>query len=137
MLEGRDGLTTDIIKIIKEKHNSITTGYINKSQIENYYGIMDLFILPSYREGFPTSVLEASSMKLPVITTKVTGCIDSILDGKTGLFTTHNSNDIANNIEKFILNNNLQQECGKNGREFVVNKFAQNLVWREIEKLYI
>ena len=137
MLEVRDGLPTDIIKIIKENHNIITTGYINNSQIENYYGIMDLFILPSYREGFPTSVLEASSMKLPVITTKVTGCIDSILDGKTGLFTTHNSNDIANNIEKFILNNNLQQECGKNGREFVVNKFAQNLVWREIEKLYI
>ena len=85
--EERDALPAEITVLINNDDNIIKTGFIY-SDIEYYYSLMNVFILPSYREGFPTSVLEASAMKLPVLTTRVSGCIDSIIDGETGFFDT-------------------------------------------------
>lgn len=97
---------------------------------------MDVFVLPSYREGFPTSVLEASAMELPIITTKATGCIDSIIENKTGIFISHNAVDISSAIEFFYKNEKKRLDFGKSGRSFVENNFRQELIWNEIEKLY-
>jgi glycosyltransferase involved in cell wall biosynthesis len=49
------------------------------------YRAMDVYCLPSYREGFPISPLEAMASQLPVITTDATGCIDAVRPGITGL----------------------------------------------------
>lgn len=76
MFEERDTLPDEIVEVIKENTNIINTGYVENATIEFYYALMDIFVLPSYREGFPTSVLEALAMELPVITTRVTGCVD-------------------------------------------------------------
>jgi glycosyltransferase involved in cell wall biosynthesis len=97
---------------------------------------MNIFILPSYREGFPTVVLEASSMELPIITTKATGCIDSILEGKTGLFCNINSISIARSIEYYINNENICKSHGINGRKFVIENFNQEKIWHKLEQLY-
>jgi glycosyltransferase involved in cell wall biosynthesis len=136
MLEERDALPREIVNSIKANPNIITTGYVLNSEIEKYYAMMDVFVLPSYREGFPTSVLEASSMSIPVVTTKVTGCIDSILDGKTGLFAEHTPESLANQIGYFCTDENRRKEYGANGRKFVVENFRQEIIWAEIEKLY-
>ena len=97
---------------------------------------MKIFTLPSYREGFPTSVLEASSMEIPVITTRVTGCIDSIIENETGLFVSHSPIDLANAIESFIIDESKIKTFGKNGRQYIARNFEQHLIWKEIEKLY-
>jgi glycosyltransferase involved in cell wall biosynthesis len=135
MLEERDALPPETVTSIKENPGIITTGYVLNSEIEKYYALMDVFVLPSYREGFPTSVLEASSMGIPVVTTKVTGCIDSIIDGETGLFAEHNSKSLASQIS-FFYNKELRKEYGINGRRFVEEQFRQEFIWDEIEKLY-
>ena len=57
------------------------------SQIELYYLVMDIFVLPTHREGFPNTVLEAQAAGLPVVTTVATGAVDAIEDGVTGLLT--------------------------------------------------
>jgi len=137
MLEERDSLPINIIDSIVSHPNIIYTGYVSNAEIEYYYSLMNVFVLPSYREGFPTSVLEASSMQLPVITTKVTGCIDSIIENKTGIFTGHDASDLAKNIEVFKDNDKKAAVFGKNGRNFVDQHFNQNTLWDEIEKLYI
>lgn len=136
MLEERDSLPKDIISKIQDNTSIICTGYVDNSSIENYYALMDLFILPSYREGFPTSILEASSMKLPVVTTKVTGCIDAISHGKTGYFVNHDKYEIASVIQKYICDDELREKHGMAGRVFVEEDFDQCIIWREIEKLY-
>lgn len=136
MLEERDALPSRYIQEIQYNPSIICTGYINNQTIQNYYGLMNLFALLSYREGFPTSVLEASSMELPVITTKATGCIDSIINDQTGVFVDHNKNSILNAIKNYIGNKQLCSSHGKNGRKFVENNFEQSIIWKEIEKLY-
>lgn len=136
MFEERDTLPDEIVEVIKENANIINTGYVENATIEYYYALMDVFVLPSYREGFPTSVLEASAMELPVITTKVTGCVDSIIERETGMFVEHDSCFLATAIDTLYCDEKLRYNYGKMGRKFVVNNFEQHVIWEEIEKLY-
>lgn len=137
MLEERDALPKEVVDAIKGNPKIVNTGYVENVKMEYYYAMMNLFVLPSYREGFPTSVLEASAMELPVITTKVTGCIDSIIEEETGTYVEHDSDNLAIAIENFYHDEILCHEYGKNGRKFVVDNFEQHIIWKEIEKLYL
>lgn len=132
MFEERDSLPDSIKQKIINNPNIIYTGFINGG-MEYYYSLMDLYVLPSYREGFPTGVLEAQAMGKPIITTNATGCCDSIIDGKTGLFTSRDPNDLKDKIEKILIGKSID---GSEGRKWVVENFDSRLVWREIEKLY-
>lgn len=136
MLEIRDALPEDVVKTIKEDDGIISTGYVGYDTIEQYYALMDVYVLPSYREGFPTSVLEASSMEIPVITTRATGCCDSIIDGETGLFVGHDDKELEQALRKLYTNASMRERMGKAGRKFVEDNFKQEIVWKEIEKLY-
>lgn len=136
MLEVRDALPLEIVDRINNSQCIVCTGCVDNNNIQLYYALMDVFVLPSYREGFPTSVLEASSMGLPVVTTKATGCVDSIISQETGLFVEHNKLDIINAIEFYMNNSILRKEHGDGGRKFVESNFEQHIVWSEIEKLY-
>lgn len=136
MLEKRDALPADIVSEIKNECGIIETGYVGYSEIEYYYALMHVFVLISYREGFPTSVLEASSMGLPVMTTKATGCIDSIVEGETGFFVDHDYKKILSGLDYFYNHEEERNKMGSKGREFVVNHFDQHLIWTEIQKIY-
>ena len=137
MLETRDALPQNIVENIETNPAIVSTGYVENSMIEYYYGLMDIFVLPSYREGFPTSVLEDSSMELPIVTTKATGCIDSIVEKETGLFVGHNAGELAETIWLLRQDGDIRNKYGKAGREFVKNNFEQHVIWQEIEMLYV
>lgn len=136
MFEERDALPIGTVKFIKTNPNIIHVGYVSYEMMEYYYALMDIFVLLSYREGFPTSVLEASAMNLPVITTKATGCIDSIIESKTGVFVDHDKEEVALAIEYFIKNEDQKKIFGEEGRKFVEENFASELIWKELEKIY-
>lgn len=130
--EERDSLPGHTIEKIRNNKDIIVTGFIFKD-IEYYYALMNLFILPSFREGFGTSVLEASAMKIPVLTTQVTGCIDSIIAGETGLYVSNTKESILNGILLLIDDKNIAR-FGLNGRKFVLNYFDNRVLWPIIEK---
>lgn len=132
MFEERDALPKRVQERIVQDRRIIYTGFINGG-MEYYYALMDVYILASYREGFPTGVLEAQSMGIPVITTRVTGCVDAIVENETGLFTDHNPADIVNKIDLIRLSNAID---GRKGRAWVQENFDSRIVWKEIEKLY-
>ncbi len=56
-----------------------------RSDVEDLYPGMDLFVLPSYREGFPRSAMEASACGVPVVATDIRGCRQVVDHGVTGL----------------------------------------------------
>lgn len=132
MFEVRDALPNDVQERIKNDKRIIFTGFINGG-MEYYYSLMYVYVLASYREGFPTGVLEAQSMEKPIITTRVTGCCDSIVEGKTGLFVEHDPEDLVKKIDSIRLDYAID---GKEGRKWVIENFDSPLVWKEIEKLY-
>lgn len=131
-LEERDTLSEDLQFYLKNTPSIIYTGLVG--DIAPYYRLIDIFILPSYREGFPTVVLEASAFELPVLTTRATGCIDSILENKTGMFIDLDPADIVNKVRKYLNNPALIKEHGKNGRAFILENFGQHEIWKEIER---
>lgn len=130
MFEERDSLPEGIRRTIIENENIIYTGFVNEN-IETYYALMSVYVLASYREGFGMGALEAQAMGVPVLTTRDTGCRDTIQPGKTGLYVERNAEDIKNKIlmtyEGYPFN-----DC----REWVVDNFDCRILWPEIEKLY-
>lgn len=103
----------------------------------SYYNNMDLFVFPTHREGFGNVSIEAQALKVPVITTNVTGAIDTVVDGKTGFIVEKGSVEaIANKIEKLINNEKLRSKLGENGRIHAKNKFSNEIIWNDMEKMY-
>jgi glycosyltransferase involved in cell wall biosynthesis len=128
--EERDALPPHIKDYILNTSSIIYTGLIHDTPI--HYSLMDMFILPSYREGFPTVVLEASAMELPVLTTRATGCIDSIIENETGMFVDLTPEDIVIHIQAYLDDPALRHKHGKNGRLYVLENFEQSSIWQEI-----
>lgn len=129
-LDERDRLIPETMNWIETSKSIRCLGEIQ--DVSMYYKEMDIFVLPSYREGFPTVTLEASASGLPVVTTKNTGCVDSILEGKTGIFTELTPQAIADALEVYIGDPELRKEHGSNGRRFVVENFSEQIVYKEI-----
>jgi len=133
--EDRDALSMEVKDYIINEPSIIFAGLIE--DVQPFYSLMDIFILPSYREGFPTVILEASSMEVPVITTRSTGCVDSIIENFTGKYTDIDPIDIAKNIQSYLSDEHMAKQHGLNGRQFVLDNFNQQIIWKEIENKFL
>jgi len=134
-LDERDPVSNEILQKINNDSTITYTGEIFDT--ECFYSLFTIFILPSFREGFPTVILEASAMNLPIITTKSTGCIDSILENVTGIYTDINPECISKNIMFYIENSDIASIHGINGRKFVLEQFNQSVIWNKLANLYL
>ena len=133
--ENKDALSKETHHMIHSHNNIITTGLI-KAHIEDYYNIMNVLVLPTHREGLGTCILEASSMRVPVLTTSHTGSRDAIVNNETGLYIDMNPQSIEEKLTFLIDNPKTCKKMGENGRNFILKNFGQETIWQEIEKLY-
>ncbi len=100
-----------------------------RDDIPNLLSNSHIACLPSYHEGFPLSLVEASACGRPVVTTDVPGCRDVVEDGKTGLLVPKRSGDkLAIALAKLVLNDKLRQEMGRRGRQRVVENMSCDIV---------
>jgi lipopolysaccharide/colanic/teichoic acid biosynthesis glycosyltransferase/glycosyltransferase involved in cell wall biosynthesis len=77
----------------------------------------DVVCLPTYREGFPVTVLEAAAMGIPVVATTVPGCTDAVVDGVTGtLVSPHDPGALAAALEAYIDSAQLRASHGEAAR---------------------
>ena len=105
----------------------------------NFWGKLDdvkpaiaassIYVLPSYREGTPRTVLEAMAMGRPIITTDAPGCRETVIDGYNGyLVPVKAVEELAAAMERFIVNPELIIEMGKASRQLVEEKFDVDAV---------
>ncbi|MDY3338490.1 glycosyltransferase family 4 protein [Riemerella anatipestifer] len=130
--EEKDSVSEETKAAVLNHPQIVNTGFVLDAS--PYFKLMDIFVLASYREGFPTVTLEASSMGLPIITTKATGCLESIKEGVTGMYVENDSEDIRSKIEIYFQNEALRKEHGEAGRRFVREHFEQKKFWDIIHK---
>lgn len=128
--EERDKISVSSKNTIINDDSIIHTGLITNTSI--FYALMNAFILPSYREGFPTVILEASSMSLPILTTRATGCSEAIIENVTGKFIELDKYSIASSIIDLINNPSEMHNMGVMGRNFVKQYFDQFILWNII-----
>ncbi|BDG03435.1 glycosyltransferase family 4 protein [Anaeromyxobacter oryzae] len=101
------------------------------------YSAMDVVVLPSYREGLPFVPLEAAAMELPVVATRIPGCVDAVRDGVTGTLVEPRDPDaLARAIRQYIENEALARAHGRAGRAWVLREFDQSRVWAALSRHY-
>ena len=89
----------------------------------------DVFVLPTHREGFGVSVIEASCVGLPVITSDAYGVVDASIDGVTGLrFPVGDAKRLKKAMEKLYENKELPETLGANGRKRILEEFSSEFV---------
>ncbi|MCB1757199.1 MAG: glycosyltransferase family 4 protein [Gammaproteobacteria bacterium] len=110
-------------------------GYLNR--LEDELKSVDLFVLPSYREGVPRVVLEASAAGVPCVGADVPGTREVIDNGKTGfLVPVKDSAALAEAMRKLMLDSTLRVQMGKFARESVKNNFDIRAITRKQLELY-
>ena len=82
--EDKDGNFLRGLKQLAANHPDLIKIYDHVENIEDFYQVVDFFILPSTGEGMPNVVLEAMASGLPCITTRVSGCSDLVDEGVNG-----------------------------------------------------
>lgn len=101
------------------------------------YAAMDLVTLPTYREGFPNVPLEAASMGLPVVATRVPGCVDAVADERTGtLVPAADARALEAALERYVADPALRAARGAAGRARVEEEFRRERIWEDIAKTY-
>jgi glycosyltransferase involved in cell wall biosynthesis len=92
----------------------------------NYYAIADILSLPSYREAFPVSILEAGFFEVPAVGSDIYGISDAIIPGETGLLHTPKSVDEISKLVIFLIDNpDIRKIMGNNAKRRVISEFNQ------------
>lgn len=137
LLVGYDEENLEIkIKEIINQENKVTIcGPTNNPQ--SYLQASDVFCLPSYREGFGTSVIEASAVGLPIICSNIYGLQDAIIENETGLYSeVANIESIYNRMLILLRDPILRKELGDKGARYVKQYFSADTLTQEWMSFY-
>jgi len=109
----------------------------HRTDIKDLTSLADIYVLPSYREGLPRTLLEAASMQKAIVTTDAVGCKEVVNDGENGfLVPIKDSNVLSKKIEILIHNTNLRNEFGKKSREKAINEFDIAIIVKKYLDVY-
>jgi len=108
-----------------------------RDDIKELLALCDIFVLPSYREGIPRTLLEAASMGKPIVTTNTIGCKEVVENGKNGfLVPIKDYISLAKSIEILVNNEDIRRAFGEYSREKVIREFEIRKVVEQYLKLY-
>nr|WP_277398223.1 glycosyltransferase family 4 protein [Neobacillus citreus] len=115
--------------------NGIIDYFDETNDVASFYKQCSVYVLPSYREGTPRTVLEAMAMGRPIITSDAPGCRETVIEEKNGfLVPVKNSDLLANKMEWFIQHQDKIHDMGRASYELCRGKFDVNKVNEEMLK---
>lgn len=132
-----DPLKAETLNVI-DKHISIESlGPKYGDELLAYYAASDCFVFPSYREGFPNTVMEAGAMGLPSIVTDINGSREIIIDGKNGvIIPSKDVEALYHAMEEIITNSDKTKEYADNAREMIASRFERGFVCKCLYDFY-
>lgn len=127
-----DSVPPEYIQNFVSKNISIITEF--REDANEILAISDIFVLPSYfREGLPRVLLEAMSLRKPIVTTDSVGCREAVENGKNGyLVPVKNTKMLTEAIECLLTNDSLRKEFGEYSRIKAKREFDEKMVVQKI-----
>jgi len=140
LLAGPDFGMLDFVKEFITKNNAENAiEYLGVATGETKQKLMDeanIFVLPSYSEGFSIAVLEALKLGIPVVVSQFTGLSADILEYNAGIVVNHNVGEITSGILEILRNPEKAKLYAKNGQALVKERFEEKLVQKKMAQLY-
>ncbi len=124
MEENLDPISSESYAILSNNKHIIQAGF--QKDIRPYLASSDIFVLPTYREGFPNVVLQAASMGLPCIVTDINGCNEIVTDRENGLLIPPKNEDALYGAMKSIVQDKkMIAKFGSNSRDDIIRKYER------------
>ena len=112
-------------------------GYVPDGKLPNLYSASNIFVLPAIYENFPFAILEAQSTGLPVISTKVGGIPEFLVDNENGfLIDPGDPPQLTQRVLTLLHDPKLAKEMGDRGRRLIEEKFDWHLITGQVIDLY-
>ena len=109
----------------------------SRNDMPELYSVMDVVVLPSYREGFPRSLMEAAAMSRPVVATDIPGCRETVIDCYNGfLIPIKNNLALVEKIKCLLDDPALAARLGQNGRTLAEERFDESKVVERLRTCY-
>ena len=117
-------------KAIIERNDAIQfVDFKSGDELLAYYAASDCFVLPSYREGFPNTVIEAGAMGLPSIVTDINGSREIIIQGENGVIVPPRDADaLYKAMLDMVKDRNRRERMAGNARKMIVSRYEQGYV---------
>lgn len=134
-IENEDPINKEDLAFITNSSSVIYIDHV--SNPVNYYNNMDVFVFPTYREGFGNVSIEAQVLGVPTITYDVTGAKDTVLNNETGFIVKPgNYNEIVNKIELLMNDQFLRKKLSINSEKWVKENFSNEIIWKDMLRFY-
>jgi glycosyltransferase involved in cell wall biosynthesis len=112
-------------------------GYVPDEKLPLLYSASDIFVLPAIYENFPFAILEAQATGLPVISTKVGGIPELLVDNENGfVIAPGDSTELTQRLLVLLQDAKLAKEMGDCGRKLIEEKFDWRLITSQVINLY-
>ena len=108
-----------------------------QTDVRPFLAASDVFVFPSYREGFPNVVMQAGALGLPSIVTDINGSNEIIRNGENGVIIPSKDEEALYQTLKDTLENpDKWKTIAANARESIARRYEQQMLWKEIKKFY-
>jgi glycosyltransferase involved in cell wall biosynthesis len=135
--EDLDPISEEAKYIIENNHSIEYVGPKFGDELLAYYAAADCFVFPSYREGFPNTVLEAGAMGLPCIVTDINGSNEIIKDGFNGLIVpSHNEHALFEAMKQMATYPDLRKSMASVSRDHISAHYEQGYVRKCLNEFY-
>jgi glycosyltransferase involved in cell wall biosynthesis len=130
-----------LLKVLQELAASCNAPirFLGASTTPEYFmAAADVLLLPSYREGFPSTILESAACEVPTIAYRIYGVLDAIIDGETGVLVEIGQPDnLACAMKSLVLDIELRLRLGQKARERAVRDFSSEKVTKAWLDFYL
>lgn len=135
--DSLDPISENSKRIIQENEAIEAIGAKSGDELLANYAAADCFVMPSYREGFPNTVLEAGAMGLPSVVTDINGSREIICEGKNGLIVQPQKVDaLFAALFRMLNDNDAREHMASNARKLIADRFEQSFVRKCLYDFY-